>query len=607
MILNLWRSIIQYFSDFTLRKKLMISYFLLIFMPLIFLTIASYINVSRGYESKIRYSAEQSFDQAYRFLSYKVNSLIKSSDIIYFDTGVQTVLSRTQKDYENDIVQQNIDMISLDNFLFNFKNSEDVYRVSLYVPGWLMYSNQGINFGNLDSFKETEDYKKLMQSKEKVLWLPPEIIRDNDKFSSSVSVISMLRKIRNTDKIGEIIGIEKVSILESNLKDIIMKANITQNGVVYIQNSQGNIICSSNAELIEKLGLNTDISRRFMELNVNWESVTFGSEKFTVISKNIENTDWTIVTAIPYSEIISEGNKIRNLMAGLALVIGILAYGAAYFISASMVKRISLLTDNMIRVQEGELNVSISAQSQDEIGQLIKSFNYMVKKVNQLVEQQYKTGKEIKNSELKALQAQINPHFLYNTLDLINWKAIDNDVPEIAEVSQALAKFYKLSLSKGKDIISVEEEIKHVETYVKIQNLRFDNRINFIIDVPYELYEYKILKIILQPIVENSILHGILENRDKQEGNIKLSGKLEKDDILLTVEDDGVGMAEEKAIEILTVKSTRESHGYGVRNINKRIKLCYGQEYGLTYYSSIGKGTKVEIRLPALKTESHFL
>ncbi|MCM8712041.1 sensor histidine kinase [Clostridium sp. SYSU_GA19001] len=576
-------------------------------MPLIFLTIASYINVSRGYESKIRYSAEQSFDQAYRFLSYKVNSLIKSSDIIYFDTGVQTVLSRTQKDYENDIVQQNIDMISLDNFLFNFKNSEDVYRVSLYVPGWLMYSNQGINFGNLDSFKETEDYKKLMQSKEKVLWLPPEIIRDNDKFSSSVSVISMLRKIRNTDKIGEIIGIEKVSILESNLKDIIMKANITQNGVVYIQNSQGNIICSSNAELIEKLGLNTDISRRFMELNVNWESVTFGSEKFTVISKNIENTDWTIVTAIPYSEIISEGNKIRNLMAGLALVIGILAYGAAYFISASMVKRISLLTDNMIRVQEGELNVSISAQSQDEIGQLIKSFNYMVKKVNQLVEQQYKTGKEIKNSELKALQAQINPHFLYNTLDLINWKAIDNDVPEIAEVSQALAKFYKLSLSKGKDIISVEEEIKHVETYVKIQNLRFDNRINFIIDVPYELYEYKILKIILQPIVENSILHGILENRDKQEGNIKLSGKLEKDDILLTVEDDGVGMAEEKAIEILTVKSTRESHGYGVRNINKRIKLCYGQEYGLTYYSSIGKGTKVEIRLPALKTESHFL
>jgi two-component system sensor histidine kinase YesM len=605
MILKLWQPIIQYFKAFTLRKKLMVSYFILIFAPLIILTIAAYINVSKGYESKIRYSADQSFNQAYRFLSYKVESLVKASDIVYFDSGVQTVLSRSKEEYEKDIVQQNIDMTRLDNFLYNFKDSEDVYRVSLYVPGWLMYSDQDINFGNLDTFSKTDTYKRLMESKEKVLWLPPEIVRQSNNFSEYVTTISLLRKIRNVDKVGEFIGVEKVSILESNLKDIIMKANITKSGVVYIQNSLGDIICASNTELLSKFDLKENISKKVAGRNVNWETMTIGRESFTVSSKSIENTDWMMITAIPYSEILSEGNKIRDLMIGLVLALGILAYFVAYVISNSIVKRISLLTDKMVRVQEGELSVSISTQSQDEIGQLMNSFNYMVETVNGLVEEQYKTGKEIKNAELKALQAQINPHFLYNTLDLINWKAIDHDVPEIADISQALAKFYKLSLSKGKDIISIEDEIKHVETYVKIQNLRFDNRINFIIDIEEEVYLYDILKIILQPIVENSILHGILENREKQEGTIKLSGRLDAGDILLVVEDDGIGMPEEKAVEILNVKGHKEGQGYGVRNINKRIKLCYGQQYGLNYHSSLEKGTKVEIRLPALKDESY--
>jgi two-component system sensor histidine kinase YesM len=601
MVNTFFKNMIQYFRAFTLRRKLMLSYFILIFVPLLIITTISYVIVSRGYENQIRYSANQSFDQAYRFLSYKLNTLIKSSDVVYFDTGVQTVLARDKQIYENDIVQQNIDMTNLDNFLYNFRHSEDVYRVCLYVPSWLMYSNQEINFGNIDNLKTTEEYKKLMLSKEKVLWLTPEVVKNEDKFSENIKVISLLRKIRNTNKIGEFIGVVKVSILESNVSDIIMKANITRNGVVYIQNSEGSIICSSNAEILNKYGLQDSIAKKLEEKSGNWETMDINDEQFTINARSIENTDWTMITAIPYSEILSEGNKIRNVMMGLVLIIGLISYGIAHLISNSATNRITLLMNKMLRVQEGELDVSISSQSQDEIGQLMNSFNYMIKRVNVLVEEQYRTGKEIKNAELKALQAQINPHFLYNTLDLINWKAIDNDVHEIAEISQKLAKFYKLSLNRGKDIISIEDEVKHVATYVQIQNLRFDNRINFIVDVSEEIYEYSILKIILQPIVENSILHGILENRDEQEGVIKLSGKLVDDTILLTIEDNGVGMAEERAKEIITVNSTAESHGYGVRNINNRIKLCYGQQYGLRYFSSLGKGTLVEVRLPALK------
>lgn len=600
---NLWKNVIQYFRDSTMKKKLMLSYFILIFVPLGVLTYVSYINVSKGYENQIQYSANQSFDQAYKFLSYKINSLIKSSDIVCFNTDVQTVLSRNKQQYKDDIIQQNIDMINLDNFLYNFRNSEDVFRVCLYVPGWLMYSNQDINFSNMDIFKASKDYMRIMLYQDKVLWLPPENIKNENNESTFVPVISLLRKIRNRDKIADIIGAVKVSIQESNIKDIIMKANITRNGVVYIQNSEGNIICCSNTHILNKFDLKEKISKSLTAKSLSWNTITVGPEDFSVNARAIRNTDWTMITAIPYSEILTESKKIRNLMLVLMLVIGVLSYSIAYIISTSTTKRIIMLTQKMERVQEGDLNVRVSSQSHDEIGKLINSFNYMIKRINILVEEQYKNGKDIKNAELKALQAQINPHFLYNTLDLINWKAIDNNVPEIAEISQSLARFYKLSLSKGKDIVSVEDEIKHVKTYVQIQNLRFDNRIDLQVKVSEEVNQFYILKIILQPIVENSILHGILGNRDKKEGVIKLSDSLENNTIILSVEDDGVGMTEEKAMEILTVKGTSENHGYGVRNINNRIKLCYGQQYGLTYHSQPGKGTLVEIRVPAMKAE----
>jgi len=595
--------ILKYFRSATIKKKMMLSYFVLIFIPLSVLTVVTYVNVSKGYESQIKFSANQSFDQAYKFLSYKINSLIASSDIVYFNTDVQTVLTRNRSEYEQDIIQQNIDMNKLDSFLYNFRNTEDVFRVCIYVPGWLMYADQDINFSNIDRFKQTDAYKKLMKSQEKVMWLTPEKIKDESNLSKTVPVLSLLRKIRSRERIGDIIGIEKVSIQEENVKDIITKANITKTGVVYIQNSEGSIICSSNPDISNKPEIKDRINEALSYEALSWNKITVGTENYTVNARAVSNTDWTLITAIPYSEVLSESTKIRNLLIILTLAIGVISYIIAYFISKSTTGRIIMLKNKMERVQEGDLDVNITSKSQDEIGVLINSFNYMVKRISLMAEQQYKTGKDIKNAELKALQAQINPHFLYNTLDLINWKAIDNKVPEIAEISRSLAKFYKLSLSRGKDIIPIEDEIKHAKTYVEIQNLRFSNCITFEVDVAEELNQYYILKLILQPIVENAILHGILENRERRMGTIRLTGTLENETVLLSVEDDGVGMTKEKAQEILTVKGTSESHGYGVRNINNRIKLCYGQQYGLTYHSVPGKGTLVEIRIPAMKTE----
>ena len=226
----------------------------------------------------------------------------------------------------------------------------------------------------------------------------------------------------------------------------------------------------------------------------------------------------------------------------------------------------------------------------------------MIKKIIELIDEQYRSGQQVKQAELKALQAQINPHFLYNTLDLIKWKSIEHEVPDIESIVYALAKFYKLSLNKGKDIVSIEDEIAHVKVYVEIQNQRFENGISLQVDVDRKLFNYSILKIILQPIVENSILHGILE-KDSRCGTIKITGSLNNGIITFFVEDDGVGMSEEKVRQLFLDGYSNQNNGYGVRNINDRIKLHYGSQYGISFKSILGQGTMVKITIPAVPIE----
>ena len=597
MIKKFIKSSMNSLRNITIRKKLLISYFLLILVPLVLMTVFTYKNVSENYEAQIIYSAGQSFDQAHTFLNYKVNAVINASDTIYFNTEIAEILKRQKSEY--DIGRQNLDRLNMEAFLNSFYNAEDVYRATLYVPGWFNYSDQDIYFSNIDTFSDTEEYSQLMDSNEKVLWIAPETIKNYNNSLDPVSVISMFRKIRDSEQISSIIGIIRISILEEDIKGIISKANITRDGIVYIQNSKGVLISCSSEEKLENLQIAGSINNEFKDSDSQWNTVTIAKNNFYVNSRDIASTDWKLLTVIPYSEILSQSNKIKNLMIVIMIIIIIISYALSWLISKSSVKRIINLMNKMKHVQEGNLNVKIESKSGDEIGRLTDSFNYMVKRIRILVEEQYQNGKEIKNLELKALQAQINPHFLYNTLETINWKAIDNGVPEISEITQALARFYKLSLNKGKDIVRIEDEINHIKTYVQIQNMRFDNKINLVIDIDREIYNYKILKLILQPVVENSIYHGILENKESQKGTITIGGRFDGGDIILTVRDDGVGMEEKKAMEILKEESTDEHHGYGVRNIHHRITLIYGTQYGLLYRSSSGKGTTVKIKIPA--------
>ena len=581
-------------KNIRLRKKFLFSYMLLIVLPLGLLTALSSRMVSRVLENQLMYSAKMAFEQTDSFINYKISSIINASDLIFLDTKINDALRRDTENYS--IPQQLRDLQDFSQFFSNIQKNQDIYQIRLYVSDSLIYAEQRTNFFNLKDAEGQVWYKKLQSGKSPILWCPPSYF--GSPGGTGKSIVSAVRLIRNWNNLNEYKGILRIDILESTLNSIIIHANTTKTGLTYIINSEGVAVTSTSGSLVRQFGIRPAYCFHLSTLGSNWEKTRVNGKELIIGSRNIKNTDWFLVSVIPYEEIQSSSQQIGNRLLLLLAVIGTLAYILAVYFSSSITGRISQLIRKMRRVQEGDLNVSLHSSSSDEIGELIDNFNYMVSRMSILIEEQYKTGLEVKNAELKALQAQINPHFLYNTLDAINWMAIKNNVPEICSMVQSLARFYKLSLNKGSDIVTLADEITHVRIYVQIQNKRFDNRITLTVNVPEELMQYSIPKITLQPIVENSILHGILQ-KPGLEGTIDIAGSLAENILHLEIRDNGAGMSEDKLSRILSNEKSDNSHGYGVKNIHNRLRLYYGNSFGLTYDSIPGKGTRASIRIPA--------
>lgn len=287
---------------------------------------------------------------------------------------------------------------------------------------------------------------------------------------------------------------------------------------------------------------------------------------------------------------------IRPMTMAIVLICAISIICAALLLTkltGIIVKNIEKLTRNMKEVKRGNLEVTITSDSSDEIGELVQGFEEMVERIKTLIEEVYEGKLSLKEYEMKALQAQINPHFLYNSLSLINWKAIEANEKDISKITLALSKFYRTALNKGKSVMPLEDEISNVKSYLDVQLMMHDYEFDVEISIDECMYYYDTPNLILQPLIENAIDHGI-DLKTEGRGKIVIQGWSERETMYLSVEDNGVGMEEEVAQSILT----RKSKGYGVRNVNERIKLTYGPDYGLTIESKEGEGTKITVKMP---------
>lgn len=599
-------------NSMRLMNKLLFSYVLLIVLPLLIFTLWTYRDVSGTLLEQFEYSSELSLHQTGIYLDKVVDDLTISTRQVALHDMIPGILKNDAKSGMNFESYSNYRTVT--GLVESLLPMDILHSVQLYVDDDIYYArdvnewDNGINFLSQD-LQEASSYAEMLQTnRREICWSAPYTILGSakQKDTEDTVVVSASRYIKD-NLTYQNMGILVVNLPRTYLDALISRAAILPGSLTLLLDQSGRMIASSDEELLQQYGdFRVQLAK---EAQNNKEMILLEGEKMSVHSYRIAGTDWMLVSVLPYEEILRTSVEARNKMLGIMLFIGTLFFLMAYQIAGLITRRIRMLSDRIREVQLDDYAQITTIEGEDEIGELVKSYNYLLGKINTYAESQYALGVELKKSELEALQAQINPHFLYNTLDMIHWISESYGADEISEIVSLLSRFYRLSLSNGMDVVSVGAALQHIDVYIKLQNCRFDDSVQLKLQMDPEVYRYGMLKLLLQPIVENSILHGILEKED-QSGTITIEGQVTVNDagtqvLRFRITDDGVGMTES---EIRKLTDTSEpikgkKGGYGIHNVINRIKLYYGNEYGLEYQSTPGRGTTVWMEIPCVEFE----
>lgn len=413
-------------------------------------------------------------------------------------------------------------------------------------------------------------------------------------------VISLSRAVELTEGTSTTQGVLLVDLSYSSLEHLFDGVTTGKGGYVYLIASDGEIIYHPRIQLIDsgRMKENNKIASGYKD-GIHRE--VFEGENRIITVKSVGYTGWKIVGVTPKSVVSLNTIKTRLFIVFMITLILFILVLINSYISSRITNPIKELEKSVGILEEGDLETAVSIGGSYEIQHLGNSINNMAIQIRVLMNDIVTEHEAKRKQEFNTLQSQINPHFLYNTLDIIVWMIENEQKNEAVKAVTALARFFRISLSKGRSIITVRDELEHVRSYLMIQHMRFKNKFSYEIEAEEECMELTSLKLILQPLVENAIYHG-MEFMDG-EGEIKLSVIRKGEDLIIRVSDNGLGMTEDQVKSLFSdevhVTSTKGS-GIGVKNVNERIKLYFGESYGLTIDSEPDEGTAITILLPAV-------
>ena len=410
-------------------------------------------------------------------------------------------------------------------------------------------------------------------------------------------VITLSRGIRDRSGSGEKEGVFFIDLNYSAISGLCDQSTVGTKGYAFILDAKGNIVYHPQQQQLYN-ELQTENISLIMDTDEDTVLTGTGNDgKLYSISRS-EKTGWTVVDCTNVKELLSKSRQAQSVYVLTAIILVIVALLFSRFMARSITLPIQKLRDSMKKVQEGDFSVSdVVVDSRNEIGSLTKSFDVMTHRIHELMEQNVHEQEEKRKSELKALQSQINPHFLYNTLDSIIWMAEGKKNEEVVLMTASLARLLRQSISNEDEVVPIANEVEYARGYLTIQKMRYKDKLEFQIDVDSSILYIPLIKLVLQPIIENAIYHGLKYKESK--GLLIVKGFMKDGNAVLQVIDDGVGMDEETLAHIYDKhKVNYHSNGVGVYNVQKRLKLYYGDGYGITYESEKGKGTTATITIP---------
>ncbi len=595
MLRRMYTTISQSIRNMKIFYKLMWYIIFIGMIPIITFSISSYKNTHNQVEHQLFQSSEQLFNKYIDGIQFKLNVYENLTWGIIVNDSVQKILSEADRWQQKDVnkvhekISKNIDI------MYKSKRVNGIYNIMLYSldPN---FPRDGHSVSNISMISEEPWGNKMnIDSKEMTTFFYEVPTLDDN-------IVSIVRPIIDiASENWNIIGLLKIDILDRELFGLNKKTDNDYKNSLYIIDDEDKLVYYEGDLQYKEDGLQTINSLHTENNTLTYRQVL--ENKDVVFYKKVNRYNWRVFFVTHYSSIYEVIENETKSIVIYGIIVTFLVILITILFSKKFSSRIQVLYKKMLKVQKGDLEITENVIGEDEIGELDNYFNGSIEKIKSLIRENYIEKIEKREAELVALQFQINPHFLYNTLESINYIAEIYDCNEISIMSQKLGEMFRYSLNKdSEEFVMFYQEENHIRNYIDIQNIRFDDKYSIITNVSEEIKKYKILKFILQPIVENAIKYGF---RNREKGTIKIETEVVEKYLMMTVTDDGIGISEEMLSEInefindmsFNLDQTR-GKSIGLRNVNLRIKMTCGDEYGIEIKSVIGIGTKVIYKLP---------
>lgn len=590
---------------FGIRTKLLFSLFAVLILSISALTLFEVSIYRNKLQSNSTQYANTVVSSLTNNLSNYINEVYSLTDLIVYNNYIQGFALNQYNSGANELTTTNassrIDFqMSLELFTNIINSRKDVESINIVGKDELLLSKSVSPAFIAQDLSAKPWYSQVFSrnSKPMISFLHKAI-----NTAKSEPLFAISRNFQSYDGLNNI-GVILIELNMSTIKDLCSSIQLNNDGcfALFSASDAPLIFYPSNPKARQTLEANsTKLNQQLLPIFKKYASgsvnVPADSERYNVAFQTIQGTDITVVTITPYSSILADASSIGFTVLFIGLIFLVFILITTALISSAITKPITVLKNNMDRAHLSDFSVHSQIHSNDEVGALSNSFNEMLDRLEQLMTQNVDEQQKKRIMELKSLQHQINPHFLYNTLDSIIWMIEAGD-ENVVSMIEALSKLFRLSLNNGKEMISLREELEHVRNYLYIQHMRYKGKFEYGICAGEEILNTEMPHLILQPLVENAIYHGIKNKIGPC--SIQINASAVNHNLVISIEDTGIGMDADMCSSMLNQQSVlqKKGSGIGVRNVNERIKLAFGDEYGLSYQSEPDVGTTVFVNLP---------